>query len=157
MVPFFIFLVSFVLLWIAGRMGVAGLSFWRVDLRLSLLATFLFTGVTHFTSMQHDYLAMIPGVVPAKTGVVYLTGVLQIAGAIGLQIRRLRRLSGLCLVLLLGAMFPANIHAALNDIPFRGEAATALWLRTPIQVVFVLGVWFSSVQDQMEQRRPSAH
>ena len=134
-----------------------GLSCWRNDLRFAFLATFLFTGVTHFTSMQQDYLAMIPSVVPAKTGVVYLTGIFQITGAIGLQIRKFRRLSGLCLVLLLGAMFPANIHAALNDIPFRGEAATSLWLRTPVQAVFIFGVWFSSVRNQLEQKRPSAH
>jgi uncharacterized membrane protein len=83
---------------------------------------FLFTGITHFSSMKYDYLQMLPEPVPQSLWVIYLTGVFQIAGAIGLLISRLRRIAGICLALLLVAMFPANVYAAINEIPFRGES-----------------------------------
>ncbi len=42
---------------------------------------------------------------------------------------------------------PENISAALNDVPFRGGPPTSLWLRTPIQLVFVAAVWWSAVRE----------
>jgi uncharacterized membrane protein len=71
--------------------------------------------------------------------------VLQIAGAIGLLIPRLRRLAGLCLALLLVTMLPANVHATLSWIPFRAETPIALWLRVPIQVLFLPTIWWTSI------------
>jgi uncharacterized membrane protein len=64
-----------------------------------------------------------------------------------LLIPRLRRIAGICLVLLLVAMLPANVNAALSGIPFRGEAPTALWLRVPIQVLFILMIWWTSIKE----------
>ena len=52
----------------------------------------------------------------------------------------------ICLVILLVALFPANLYAAMSGIPFRGEPPTTLWLRTPIQVIFVLTAWWSSIR-----------
>jgi uncharacterized membrane protein len=46
---------------------------------------------------------------------------------------------------LLITMLPANVHATLSGIPFRGEAPTALWLRVPIQVLFLLTIWWTSI------------
>jgi uncharacterized membrane protein len=109
---------------------------------------FLFTGSTHFSAMKHDYAAMLPGFVPMKVWVIYLTGALQIAGAVGLLIPRTRRLAGICLALLLVAMFPGNVYAAVNDVPFRGEAPTPLWLRTPIQLFFIGMVWWTSIKER---------
>ena len=61
---------------------------------------------------------------PNDLWVIYLTGVLEIAGAVGLLIPRTRRLAGICLVLMLAALFPANVYAALNEVSLRGQAAT---------------------------------
>ena len=85
---------------------------------------FLFTGTSHFTSMKYDFAAMIPPPLPNDLWVIYLTGVLEIAGAVGLLIPRTRRLAGICLVLMLAALFPANVYAALNEVSLRGQAAT---------------------------------
>ena len=105
---------------------------------------FVFTGVTHFSPMREDYLAMIPAALPRSVGLIYLTGLLEIAGAVGLLIPQTRRLAGIGLILLLFAMFPANVSAAMNEIPFRGEPPMSLWLRTPIQIVFILATWYSA-------------
>ena len=105
---------------------------------------FIFTGTTHFSNMKYDYAAMAPDLLPNELWTIYLTGALEIAGAGGLLLPRLRRTAGICLVLLLVALFPANVNAALEDIPFRGEPPTTLWFRAPIQLVFVAVVWWTS-------------
>ena len=80
-----------------------------------------------------------------KPRIIYLTGALQILGAIGLLVPRTRRLAGICLALLLVAMFPGNVYAAINEIQFRGDAPTPLWLRTPIQLFFIGMVLWTSI------------
>jgi uncharacterized membrane protein len=108
---------------------------------------FLFTGVTHFTGMKHDYLAMMPSGLPAGLWIIYLAGIFEIAGAIGLLIPATGKIAGVYLVLLLIVMFPANVNAALGDIPLNGRAPTPLWLRAPIQLVYILMIWWSSIRE----------
>ena len=61
MAPFIVLVV----LWLALRAaGVSALSSWANAGRFALVATFLFTGSTHFSSMSEDYLAMIPQGLP---------------------------------------------------------------------------------------------
>ena len=146
MIPVFILVGVSVLLRGIGWLGVQALQSWQVAGRLSLVILFLFTGVTHFSSMKYDYAAMIPAPLPKDLWLVYLTGLLEIAGAIGLLIPRTRWIAAVCLILLLLAMFPANINATLHEIPFRGRAATPLWIRTPLQLFFIGMVWWSSIR-----------
>jgi uncharacterized membrane protein len=145
MAPLFILVISFLVLRVVGFLGVRRLSSWREAGLLAVAIMFLFTGFTHFSDMKHDYTAMLPGFVPMKVWVIHLTGALQILGAVGLLVPRTRRLAGICLALLLVAMFPGNVYAALNEVPFRSEAPTPLWLRTPIQLFFVGMVWWTSI------------
>ena len=151
MAPLFVLVISFLLLRGVGFLGVRRLSSWREAGLIAVVIMFLFTGATHFTGMKHDYAAMLPGRFADNLGIIYLTGALQIAGAIGLLISRTRRLAGICLVLLLLAMFPANVYAAVNGVPFRGEPPTPLWLRTPIQLFFIAMVWWTSVGKPPER------
>ena len=147
MASVFVLVVSFLLLRGVGWLRVKQLSSWRDAGRGALVIMFLFTGASHFTSMKYDFAAMIPAPLPNDLWVIYLTGVLEIAGAIGLLIPRTRKLAGICLVLLLVALFPANVYAALNDIPLRGEAPTPLWLRGPVQLLFIGMVWWTSIKE----------
>jgi len=43
------------------------------------------------------------------------------------------------------------VYAAVNEVPFRGEPPTPLWLRTPIQLFFIGMVWWTSVRKPLEQ------
>src|SRR3712207_7122657 len=81
---------------------------------------FLVTSTAHFNSMRHDLAAMIPEPLPDGLCIVYLAGVFEIAGAVGLLVPQTRRLAGIGLALLLIAQFPANVNAALNGIPLGG-------------------------------------
>jgi uncharacterized membrane protein len=151
MAPLFILVISFLVLRAVGLLGVRRLSSWKAAGLLAVVIMFLFTGATHFTPMKHDYAAMLPGFVPMKVSIIYVAGALQILGAVGLLVPRTRRLAGICLALLLVAMFPGNVYAALNDVPFRGEAPTPLWLRTPIQLFFIGMVLWTSTNRHPEK------
>src|SRR4028119_1730361 len=98
MVSLFVLLISFILLRGLGWLGVKRLSYWRDAGRIALVIMFLFTGTSHFTSMKYDFAAMIPAPLPNGLWVIYLTGVLEIVGALGLLIPRTRKLAGICLV-----------------------------------------------------------
>jgi uncharacterized membrane protein len=153
MVSVFVLVISTLLLRGVGWLGVKQLSSWRDASRGGLVIMFLFTGASHFTSMKYDFAAMIPAPLPDDLWVIYLSGVLEIAGAIGLLIPRTRKVAGICLVLLLVALFPANVNAALNEIPLRGEAPTPLWLRAPMQLLFIGMVWWTSIKEPATTRR----
>ncbi len=75
---------------------------------------------------------------------MFFTGLCEILGAIGLVIAPVQRLAGIALILLLVALFPANINAARNAIPLRGKPPTPLWLRLPLQMVWIGLLWWST-------------
>src|SRR5919106_3045229 len=93
MVTLFILVIASILLRGAGWLGVRWFASWRDAVRVALAIMFLFTGATHFSAMQYDYLAMIPESLPKGLWVIYLTGLLEIVGAIGLLIPRLQRVA----------------------------------------------------------------
>ena len=99
---------------------------WRDAVRVGLAGMFFFTAASHFSSMKSEFAAMIPPPLTGALWVIYLTGLLEAAGAAGLLIQRTKRLAAICLALLLLAMFPANVYAAVNGITFRGEPASSL-------------------------------
>ena len=76
--------------------------------------------------------------------IVYITGVGEFLGAAGLLIPRFRLLAGICLILLLVGMFTANLNAALKGLTLGGRPVTALWLRTPMQILFIGLIWWAT-------------
>ena len=63
---------------------------------------------------------------PAHLALVYVSGVAEIAGGLGLILPRTRRAAAWGLVLLLLAVFPANVNMAVNHLPL-GERALPTW------------------------------
>lgn len=118
---------------------------WPDAARIGLAMMFLFTATAHFNSMKHDLAAMIPPPLTGALWLIYLTGLLEIAGAAGLLIPQFRTAAAIGLVLMLVALFPANIYAALHEVPLRGNAPTPLWLRTPMQLLWMALLWWTSI------------
>ena len=147
MISLFVLLGSLILLRGLGALGVKRLASWREAGRGALAIMFLFTGFSHFSGLKHDFAAMIPDPLPEGLWVIYMTGMFEIAGAVGLLIPRTRRLAGVCLVLLLVAMFPANLNAIIHGIAFGGNAPTPLWVRAPMQLLYAGMVWWTSVKE----------
>lgn len=103
---------------------------------LALVPFFVLAGINHFRDPD-VYLAMMPGYLPAHDVLVAASGVLEIAGGVGVLVPRLRSRIGWGLVALLVAVFPANLHMALNPQLFPDLPATALWARLPVQILFI--------------------
>ena len=123
--------------------------------RVGLTLFFLFTSLGHF--IRTDEMAqMLPPSIPFRVETIYLTGVLEFLGAIGVWVPGLMRLTGLCLILLLLGVLPANIYSAINRVEFGGHAAGPAYLlvRVPFQL-FVIG-WTYFATEQGWLRRSQA-
>jgi uncharacterized membrane protein len=128
----------------AGALGVAAFSTWVASARSALAVMFLFTGVSHFTKFRHEMAAMVPKIFPAPMAMVYFTGVCEIAGAIGLLVAQTRVIAGFFIMLMLVGIFSANVKAAREHLLVGGRPATALWLRLPMQLLFIGLTWWVS-------------
>lgn len=106
--------------------------------RIVLAVFFIAAGVNHFISPD-IYLPMMPDYLPWHLTLIYASGVAEVAGGIGICIPRLRRAAGWGLIALLVAIFPANLHMALHDIPLNGNQLPAwlLWTRLPVQLLLI--------------------
>ncbi|WP_067171312.1 DoxX family protein [Microtetraspora niveoalba] len=132
-------LVRFATLRVSAAHGLA------VMLVMTASAHFVPSDVT-FMPNHADMVAMVPPFVPFPAFVVYLTGVLELAGAVGLALPATRKAAGICLALLFALMLPANVHAALADVTLAGEAATPLWQRIPEQILYIgVSLWAAGV------------
>ena len=137
MAPLITLLSVTLLLRAAGAAGFRPLRSWHTSLRGGLAAMFTLTGTAHFNGMRGDLVAMVPPALPYPELLVTVTGVLELLAAAGLLYRRTAPWAAGGLTLLLAAMFPANVHAALAGLMVNGAPATALLPRTLIQLVFV--------------------
>jgi uncharacterized membrane protein len=81
----------------------------------------------------------MPKRLPAPLALVYLSGVAEVAGGVGLLVPTLQRAAAWGLIALFAAVFPANVNMAVNGIGF-GKKPTPpwiLWGRLPLQAVLI--------------------
>jgi uncharacterized membrane protein len=126
---------------VLGAFGVPALQTWLTSARWALSTMFLFTAISHFSPMKKDLIAMVPPFLPRPDLLVFVTGLAEVAGAVGLLIPQTRLLATYGLMLLLLALLPANISAARRGVLLRGRRATSLRLRVPMQALFVVWLW----------------
>lgn len=107
--------------------------------RLILSAVFILAGLNHFRNPRM-YLAIMPPYLPNHTALVAASGYAEVALGALVLVPRLRRVAGYGLIALLLAVFPANLHMALNPERFQPIPAWALWLRLPLQAVLIAWV-----------------
>ncbi len=101
-------------------------------------------GVMHFANPDF-YRPMMPPYLPAHDFLIYLSGAAELALGILVVDPKVRPWAAWAIIALLIAIFPANLHIALHDIPIGGavEGAGALnWVRLPFQGVFILWAWW---------------
>jgi uncharacterized membrane protein len=112
-----------------------------------LLATFfMFMGTMHFVVPRSFEAIVPPAIADRKREAVLVSGVAEIAGGLAVLHPRTRRLSRWWLLGLLLAIFPANVHMAVNPEQIRGldldkVPRWALWARLPLQPLAMLWVW----------------
>lgn len=109
-----------------------------------------FTSIAHFV-FPKGMAMMIPNFIPFKKELVYFTGITALAAAIGLLIPNLRSLTAWSLILFFVLILPANINAAIRHIDyqkgtFAGAGTNYLWFRVPLQILFILWVYFAAIR-----------
>ena len=144
MVVLILLLVSWVALRGIGAAGVHALGSSQDSARYAMVVMFVVTATAHFNKMKHDLARMIPPYFPRSLLIVHVTGVLELLGAAGLLLPEFRRPAGICLIALLIGMFIPNVNAAQRGVTLRGKPPTPLWLRTPMQVLFIGLLWWST-------------
>jgi len=127
-----------------GFAGIAAFATWQASARDALSLMLVFTGASHFTSLKEDFVRMMPPAIPWPRAVVYFTGICELAGAAGLLLFETRRAAAYALIAFFLAILPANIHAARAGITLRGKPATSLWLRVPMQLLFIAIAFWST-------------
>ena len=145
MIVLAVLVVTALLARLIGAIGVAPLDSWPDAVRVGLSAMFLFTAVAHFNAMRHELARMMPPSIPHPLAVVYFTGACEVAGAIGLLLPATRMFAAAALIVFLLAVLPANIHAARAGVTLRGQPATPLAARIPMQALFIGLTWWTGM------------
>lgn len=113
----------------------------RIPWNAGLLATFfIVAGANHFANPT-PYQSMMPAYLPAPKELIEISGVAEVLGGLGVLNSGTRVFAGWGLIMLLIAVFPANLNAALHGWPGVSLAPWILWLRLPFQLLFIWWVY----------------
>ena len=102
---------------------------------LGLSFFFIYFGVDHFINPDF-YLSIMPPSFPMHLEAVYISGLFEILGGIGVLLSKTRKLAGWGLFALLIAVYPANIYMALTPEAFPDIPLSALYFRLVLQFLF---------------------
>lgn len=111
-------------------------TYLKPAMRWLLAGLLVVAGVNHFVNPEF-YVRIMPPYLPWHYELVLLSGVFEILGGIGLLIPRTRTIAVWGVIALLVAVFPANLHMALNPELFPRFPPPVLWGRLPFQLVFI--------------------
>jgi uncharacterized membrane protein len=111
----------------------------------ALAGFFAFAGTMHFV-IPRSYEATMPPSLPRHREAVIVSGIAEIAGGAAVLAQPTRRFARWWLLALLAAVFPANVHMAVNPEQVKGldlkrTPRWALWARLPLQPLAMLWVW----------------
>ncbi len=123
-------------------------------LSLGLIAVlFVAAGVLHFV-WPGAYVRIVPPGLPLPLALVYLSGVAEILGGLGVLVPPARTWAGRGLVALLVAVFPANVYMALapEAVGMQG-AEVGLWVRLPLQLVLIAWVWWATQSKRWKRKQ----
>jgi len=145
MKPLFVLLGSFIvtfliLRWLNGRWD------YRLAARIAMAVMLFFTAMGHFV-FTRGMVMMVPAFVPFKRGMVYFTGIAEIAGGVVLLLNHWYGIAALLLILLFMLMLPANVYAAFHRVNYEkgtldGKGPAYLWFRVPLQAFFIAWIYF---------------
>jgi uncharacterized membrane protein len=136
----------------AGQVGllhlaslqVAAMSVVKRVLLWIMAAFYILAGLMHFIRPDH-YAPMMPPYLPWHGPLIFLSGVAELGLGVAVLIPSLRPLAAWGIILLLIAIFPANLHIALHNVPLFGATEGAgiwNWVRLPLQGVLILWAWW---------------
>ena len=126
----------------------------KTALKYLLGGFYVFAGVNHFVNPDF-YVRIMPGYLPWHLPLVYLSGVFEVLLGVLVVIPRFTRVAAWGLILLLIAIFPANLHMAVNPHLYPEVSPVALWIRLPIQGLLIAWAFWYTREPAI--RTPSRH
>jgi uncharacterized membrane protein len=110
--------------------------------RYLLAGLMILAGVMHFADAG-PFVRIVPDYLPAPLALVYISGFFEILGGVGLLIPSISRAAAWGLIALYIAVFPANVHMAIHQIPLGDTPPPPilLWLRLPLQLLLIYWAW----------------
>lgn len=117
--------------------------------RIAMAVMLIFTSIGHF-AFYKGMMLMLPPFVPLKKLMVYLTGLLEIAAAIGLMIPSIQFTTAILLIVFFVLLLPANVYASQKNInlekaDYTGNGPAYLWFRIPLQILFIYWIWYFAI------------
>jgi len=140
MAPLIALVSSFLLFRGLGLLGLPYFAGWHPSLQAAVAVMLMLTALAHWGKRRSDLIQMVPQALPKREWIVTTTGYLEIAGAIGILLPSTSLLAAICLIVLLIAMFPANIRAAREKLTISGKPVPKLGVRIVLQIVFIAAI-----------------
>ena len=104
---------------------------------------YIVAGINHFINPDW-FVRIVPPILPFKAALVYVSGVFEIVLGSLLIFPKTRFIAGWGLILLLLAVYPANIYVALSNGKAMNITPMMAWGRLPFQFIFIgLAYWHS--------------
>ena len=117
------------------------------DALLSTTAMFVMIGLTHLRKPE-QLMYMIPKFMPDAWLLVIVSGIAEIVLGFGLLFSSTHYWAAWGLILLLIAIFPANINVAVNNLPPPGGLPAKpwyVWSRLLFQPIYILWIWYAAL------------
>lgn len=112
----------------------------KIAARYLFAVFFIAAGVNHFVNPDF-YVGIMPPYLPWHLALVYTSGIAEIVLGGMLFVRRWMNLAAWGLIALLIAVFPANVHMAMNPELYAPLSPVGLWIRLPIQGLLIAWAW----------------
>ena len=116
--------------------------------RYIIAGLFILTGLLHFIRPQ-VFVNIMPDYIPYHLLMVYLSGLAEILGGIGILFSQTQSMAAWGLILLLLAVFPANINMTVEAIQKQGYWtwwSMATILRLPLQFVLIYWIYWACIR-----------
>ena len=126
----------------------------KKNIVLGIVFFWFFTGgIGHFVNSAF-FVNIMPPYLPYHLEIVYISGIFEIIGALGLLHHVTRKWAGNGLFLLTLAVTPANIHMWMHPELFPEVPTPLLTVRLVVQVLLLMGIWWST-RTPAESQQPS--
>ena len=105
---------------------------------------YVVAGAMHFVRPD-VYRPMMPPYLPWHAELIWLSGVAEVGLGAAVLLPSIRRLAAWGIILLLIAVFPANVHIAVHNVPLFGAtegAGIGNWIRLPVQGLLIAWAWW---------------
>lgn len=129
------------------------MSKYKELLRVILAISIIIVGITHFASPD-PYVKIVPPQLPYPLELVYISGVFEVLGGVGLLVPNVSKFSAWGLIALFIAVYPANINMAVNHIHL-DNIPDSPWfqvVRLPLQAVLIAWAWWYTKPSDPRQQ-----